>query len=38
MKTVNMRNLNQTQLAQAAQMLTDELPEGWPDIYLAKRL
>ena len=30
MEIVNMRALNHTQLSQAAQILTDELPLGWP--------
>ena len=31
MKIINLKELNESQLAQAAQMLTDELPLGWPD-------
>ena len=30
MEIINMNILNESQLAQAAQMLTDELPLGWP--------
>ncbi len=30
MKIVNMNTLNERQIAQAAQMLADELPLGWP--------
>ena len=30
MEIVNFDALNETQLTQAAQMMTDELPEGWP--------
>jgi len=30
MKIVNMNTLSESQLTQAAQMLTDELPLGWP--------
>jgi aminoglycoside 6'-N-acetyltransferase I len=30
MEILNMNTLNETQLAQAGQMLTDELPLGWP--------
>jgi aminoglycoside 6'-N-acetyltransferase I len=32
MEVVNMRTLNQVQRTQAAQMLTDELPLGWPTL------
>jgi len=32
MEIVNMQTLNQTQRTQAAQMLTDELPLGWPTL------
>jgi len=32
MKIVNMKTLNKTQLTQAVQMLTDELPLGWPTL------
>ena len=32
MEIVNMQTLNHTQLTQAAQMLADELPIGWPTL------
>ena len=32
MKIVNIKSLNETQLTQAAQMLSDELPLGWPEL------
>jgi len=32
MEIINFKKLNKTQLAQAAQMLTDELPQGWTAI------
>ena len=32
MKIINMNELNESQLRQAAQILTDELPIGWPSL------
>ena len=32
MEIVNMQTLNQAQRTQAAQMLTDEIPLGWPTL------
>jgi len=32
MKIVNMKTLNETQIIQAARILTDELPLGWPSL------
>ena len=32
MEIANLKTLDETQLAQAAQMLTDELPIGWPTL------
>ncbi len=37
MEIVNTQTLNQTQRTQAAQMLTDELPIGWPTLADAER-
>ncbi len=32
MKIVNMTQLNETQIMQAAQILTDSIPIGWPTL------
>ena len=37
MEIVNMRTLHQAQRAQAAQMLTDEIPLGWPTLADAEK-